>query len=123
MSSVDLHTHCGYQTMLAEAVAVVMAPSRGVCVPAARRSPMAADGVPCRHGVFSLHTPDGLSLVQRCPRTGFHAHDAAFPLYLVRERLAVHGEGGRLLISMGAQTAPHVSVVSGPTNYRVVDLR
>ncbi|CAN0515532.1 unnamed protein product, partial [Ectocarpus sp. 8 AP-2014] len=27
MSSVDLHTHCGYQLMLPEAVAVVYAPS------------------------------------------------------------------------------------------------
>lgn len=34
MSSVDLHTHCGYQLMLAEAVAVVYAPgdNRKRCV-------------------------------------------------------------------------------------------
>lgn len=28
MSSVDLHTHCGYQLMLDEAIAIVLAPSK-----------------------------------------------------------------------------------------------
>ncbi len=32
LSSVDVHTHCGYQTMLDEAVAIVMAPTDR-CVP------------------------------------------------------------------------------------------
>lgn len=39
LSSVDLHTHCGYQSMLEEAVAVVLAPtvrgSPGGAVPCA----------------------------------------------------------------------------------------
>lgn len=60
LSSVDVHTQCGYQTMLDEAVAIVMAPrdSRKKC------------------GIFRLSTPGGLKLVQKCPERGFHAHPA-----------------------------------------------
>lgn len=68
LSSVDVHTQCGYQTMLDEAVAVVMAPTDA-------RS---------RCGIFRLSTPGGLGLVQRCPQRGFHAHPqtpTAQPLY------------------------------------------
>ena len=48
------------QTMLDEAVAIVMAPrdSRKKC------------------GIFRLSTPGGLKLVQKCPERGFHAHPA-----------------------------------------------
>ena len=53
-----MHTQCGYQTMLDEAVAVVMAPSD--------RSK--------KCGMFRLSTPGGLGLVQRCVMRGFHAH-------------------------------------------------
>lgn len=58
LSSVDVHTQCGYQTMLDEAVAVVMAPgdARNKC------------------GIFRLTTPGGLQLVQKCPQRGFHPH-------------------------------------------------
>uniref|UniRef100_A0A7S0R6C5 MPN domain-containing protein n=1 Tax=Chlamydomonas leiostraca TaxID=1034604 RepID=A0A7S0R6C5_9CHLO len=58
LSSVDVHTHCGYQTMLDEAVAIVMAPTD--------RSR--------KCGIFRLSTPGGLQLVQRCGLRGFHAH-------------------------------------------------
>ncbi|KAL6754324.1 JAB1/Mov34/MPN/PAD-1 ubiquitin protease-domain-containing protein [Haematococcus lacustris] len=58
LSSVDVHTQCGYQTMLDEAVAIVMAPS---------------DRKQSR-GIFRLSTPGGLQLVQRCSLRGFHAH-------------------------------------------------
>ncbi|KAG2489316.1 hypothetical protein HYH03_012148 [Edaphochlamys debaryana] len=58
LSSVDVHTQCGYQTMLDEAVAIVMAPTD--------RSK--------RCGIFRLSTPGGLSLVQKCPLRGFHTH-------------------------------------------------
>lgn len=59
MSSIDVHTHCAYQTMLPEAIAVVMAPTdpRRKC------------------GVFQLTSPNGgLQAVQRCAQRGFHAH-------------------------------------------------
>lgn len=57
LSSVDIHTQCGYQTMLEESVAIVMAPtdSRKKC------------------GIFRLTTPAGLEHVQRCSYRGFHA--------------------------------------------------
>jgi STAM-binding protein len=58
LSSVDVHTQCGYQTMLDEAVAVVMAPRDGA-------RPV---------GIFRLSAPGGLQLVQRCALRGFHAH-------------------------------------------------
>lgn len=83
MSSIDLHTHCGYQSMLTEAIAIVMAPSRQ------------------QHGIFKLHIPDGLSLIQKCTKTGFHAHSSVGPIYV---------------------EAGHVKLVSS-RNYRVVDLR
>ena len=46
------------QTMLEEAVAIVMAP---------RDSNK-------RCGIFRLTTPGGLQLVQKCPQRGFHTH-------------------------------------------------
>jgi len=57
LSSVDLHTHCGYQSMLDEAVALVLSPSSSPSV-----------------GVFRLchPNPPGLREVQRCRKTGFH---------------------------------------------------
>jgi hypothetical protein len=58
LSSIDMHTQCGYQTMLEEAVAIVMAPTD--------RSK--------KCGLFRLSTPGGLGLVQRCTSRGFHSH-------------------------------------------------
>ena len=58
LSSVDVHTQCGYQTMLDEAIAIVMAPTD-------MKTPV---------GIFRLTTPGGLKLIQNCPQRGFHAH-------------------------------------------------
>ncbi len=65
MSSLDLHTHCGYQSMLPEAIAVVVAPTdaRMTC------------------GIFRLTTPLGLQAIQVCERTGFHPHSEPFEVY------------------------------------------
>jgi STAM-binding protein len=60
LSSVDVHTQCGYQTMLEEAVAIVMAPSD-------RKNKV---------GIFRLTTPGGLALIQKCTLRGFHPHPA-----------------------------------------------
>ncbi|KAJ5124266.1 uncharacterized protein N7515_008091 [Penicillium bovifimosum] len=58
MSSRDLHTHCGYQVMLPESIAIVCAPSK---------SP--------DWGVFRLTDPPGLKTVLNCNQTGlFHPH-------------------------------------------------
>lgn len=63
LSSVDMHTHFGYQAMLDEAVAVVMAP---------RKQPSC--------GLFRL-TAKGLNEMQTCSKRGFHEHRSAEPLF------------------------------------------
>jgi STAM-binding protein len=58
MSSRDLHTHCGYQAMLPESIAIVCAPSKEPS-----------------WGVFRLTDPPGLKSVLDCTQTGlFHPH-------------------------------------------------
>ncbi|KKK12086.1 hypothetical protein P175DRAFT_0535840 [Aspergillus ochraceoroseus IBT 24754] len=58
MSSRDLHTHCGYQVMLPESIAIVCAPSQ---------TP--------EWGVFRLTDPPGLKSILGCNQTGlFHPH-------------------------------------------------
>ncbi|MCJ1351244.1 MAG: hypothetical protein MMC33_001227 [Icmadophila ericetorum] len=57
MSSRDLHTHCGYQVMMAESIAIVCAPSKG------------------EWGVFRLTDPPGMQCVLNCTQQGlFHPH-------------------------------------------------
>ncbi|GAA5972406.1 hypothetical protein JCM11641_001830 [Rhodosporidiobolus odoratus] len=64
LSSRDLHTHTGYQCMLAEAVAVVCSP---------RFDP--------QWGIFRMTDPPGLGTVAHCTETGtFHEHPD-LPLY------------------------------------------
>ncbi|XP_036149227.1 STAM-binding protein-like A [Monomorium pharaonis] len=63
LSSVDLHTHCAYQLMMAEAIAIVCAPKYD------------------ETGFFIL-TPDyGLDFIANCRETGFHPHPSEPPLY------------------------------------------
>ncbi|PLB52733.1 putative endosome-associated ubiquitin isopeptidase [Aspergillus steynii IBT 23096] len=58
MSSRDLHTHCGYQVMLPESIAIVCAPSQ---------TP--------DWGVFRLTDPPGLKSILSCTQSGlFHPH-------------------------------------------------
>ncbi|KAL5036574.1 hypothetical protein BDV3_005777 [Batrachochytrium dendrobatidis] len=59
LSSVDLHTHCSYQLMLPEAIAIVMAPSK----------------TPSQ-GIFRLTDPPGIDVVTACrdPQM-FHLHE------------------------------------------------
>ncbi|EEB06239.2 AMSH protein [Schizosaccharomyces japonicus yFS275] len=59
MSSVDLHTHCSYQLMLPEAIAIVLAPSKKLS-----------------SGIFRLLDPTGLQTVVQCRKPGlFHPHE------------------------------------------------
>ncbi|KAJ5555150.1 hypothetical protein N7535_007593 [Penicillium sp. DV-2018c] len=58
MSSRDLHTHCGYQVMLPESIAIVCAPSKNP-----------------DWGVFRLTDPPGLKTILNCNQSGlFHPH-------------------------------------------------
>ncbi|EKD17698.1 uncharacterized protein L3040_003580 [Drepanopeziza brunnea f. sp. 'multigermtubi'] len=59
MSSVDLHTHFGYQTMMKESIAIVCAPSK---------SPS--------WGVFRLTDPPGKQAIASCTQSSlFHPHE------------------------------------------------
>ena len=60
MSSVDLHTHVGYQILMPEAIAIVCAPGKFPDL-----------------GMFRLIDPDGVNIVTMCSKTGFHSHDHA----------------------------------------------
>ncbi|KAL1244649.1 STAM-binding protein [Trichinella spiralis] len=62
LSSVDLHTHCSYQLLFPEAVAIVCAP---------------------KIGVFMLTSPYGLKVIANCKRTGFHPHSQNPPVFQV----------------------------------------
>lgn len=64
LSSVDLHTHFPYQLMMAEAIAIVVAPTQ---------TP--------NYGVFRLTDPPGLAVIADCPARGFHPHHCDQPIY------------------------------------------
>ncbi|KAI7864963.1 hypothetical protein BDF14DRAFT_1828917 [Spinellus fusiger] len=64
LSSIDLHTHCSYQLMLPEAIAIVCAP---------RQTP--------NYGIFRLTDPPGLNVISTCRvEQSFHTH-ADLPIY------------------------------------------
>ncbi|KAF9212028.1 hypothetical protein CPC16_011980 [Podila verticillata] len=65
MSSVDLHTHCSYQLMLPEAIAIVCAPSHEK-----------------DYGVFRLTDPPGLQVITQCRQKPlFHQHPGENDIY------------------------------------------
>ncbi|KAI8811790.1 hypothetical protein BJ742DRAFT_101677 [Cladochytrium replicatum] len=95
MSSVDLHTHCSYQLMLPEAIAIVLSP---------RHNPS--------HGVFRLTDPPGLDTITNCTEKNmFHPHPEGLQLY----RSAVY--------HAGRSGTGHVRVLSGTGLIKVVDMR
>ncbi|KAJ8022936.1 STAM-binding protein [Holothuria leucospilota] len=63
LSSIDLHTHCPYQIMLPEAIAIVCAPKHKEI------------------GFFSLTPDHGLKFVSKCTKKGFHEHPKHPPLF------------------------------------------
>lgn len=76
LSSVDLHTHCSYQLMLPEAIAIVCAPSQKP-----------------NFGIFRLTDPPGLDIISNCKKTpAFHPHPD-LPIYTGAE------EGGHVGIA------------------------
>ncbi|EFN80799.1 STAM-binding protein [Harpegnathos saltator] len=64
LSSVDLHTHCAYQLLMAEAIAIVCAPKYD------------------ETGFFILTLDYGLDFIANCRETGFHPHPTEPPLYM-----------------------------------------
>ncbi|GMM36032.1 hypothetical protein DASC09_033570 [Saccharomycopsis crataegensis] len=57
LSSVDLHTQNGYQLMLPESIAIVVAPNSNP-----------------NFGIFRLSDPFGVNLITNCAKRGFHPH-------------------------------------------------
>lgn len=66
MSSVDLHTHCSYQLLLPESIAIVCAPKFNPSV-----------------GVFRLTNPPGVQIISKCRNPNlFHPHGADDSIYV-----------------------------------------
>ncbi|KAK8379390.1 hypothetical protein O3P69_019353 [Scylla paramamosain] len=63
LSSVDLHTHCSYQLMMPEAIAIV-------CAPKYKET-----------GFFTLSPHHGLPFIASCQQSGFHPHPKEPPLF------------------------------------------
>lgn len=63
MSSVDLHTHCSYQLMMPEAIAIV-------CSPKYQQT-----------GIYSLTQGYGVDYIGNCREPGFHPHPNEPPLF------------------------------------------
>jgi len=72
LSSVDLHTHCSYQLMMPEAIAIVCAPKYN------------------ETGYFTLTTNHGLDSIASCRLQGFHPHPSNPPLFEVATHIEVH---------------------------------
>ncbi|XP_029460004.1 STAM-binding protein [Rhinatrema bivittatum] len=70
LSSVDLHTHCSYQLMLAESIAIV-------CSPKYQET-----------GFFKL-TEHGLEEISSCRQKGFHPHCKDPPLFSASSHVSV----------------------------------
>ncbi|XP_039947584.1 STAM-binding protein [Bactrocera tryoni] len=74
LSSVDLHTHCSYQMMMPEAIAIVCAPKYQTT------------------GFFIL-TPDyGLDYIAQCRQTGFHPHPNEPRLYMESQHIQLDAQ-------------------------------
>ncbi|KAK7069038.1 AMSH-like protease [Halocaridina rubra] len=69
LSSVDLHTHCSYQLMMPEAVAIVCAPKYN------------------ETGYFTLTSNHGLPFIANCQQSGFHPHPKEPPLFQQAEHV------------------------------------
>ncbi|KAF5305526.1 hypothetical protein FQA39_LY01617 [Lamprigera yunnana] len=73
LSSVDLHTHCPYQLLMPEAIAIVCAPKYE------------------QTGFFILTPHYGLSFIASCKKSGFHPHPTEPPLFMNAEHVTVDG--------------------------------
>ncbi|XP_075148866.1 STAM-binding protein-like [Haematobia irritans] len=69
LSSVDLHTHCSYQIMMPEAIAIVCAPKYQTT------------------GFFILTPTYGLNYIAECRQSGFHPHPNDPPLFMEAQHI------------------------------------
>lgn len=80
MSSVDCHTHWGFQWQLGESIAVVCAVKER------------------EWGVFRLTDPPGQQVVGKCTKQGFHEHDTGGRGDVYRECRRDNGRGGHVVL-------------------------
>ncbi|KAK4881390.1 hypothetical protein RN001_004709 [Aquatica leii] len=73
LSSVDLHTHCPYQLLMPEAIAIVCAPKYE------------------ETGFYILTPNHGLSFIASCKKSGFHPHPTEPPLFMNADHVKVDG--------------------------------
>ncbi|XP_018568962.1 STAM-binding protein isoform X2 [Anoplophora glabripennis] len=71
LSSVDLHTHCPYQLLMPEAIAIVCSPKYN------------------ETGFFILTPSYGLPFIANCRKTGFHPHPTDPPLFMVADHVRI----------------------------------
>lgn len=71
LSSVDLHTHCPYQLLMPEAIAIVCSPKYN------------------ETGYFNLTPSYGLQYISNCRKTGFHPHPSEPALFKNAEHVSV----------------------------------
>ncbi|XP_034939769.1 STAM-binding protein-like A [Chelonus insularis] len=85
LSSVDLHTHCSYQLMMAEAIAIVVAPKYD------------------ETGYFILTPEHGLNFIAQCRATGFHPHPNEKSLYTHAQHCKFDATAGIQVIDLRAK--------------------
>lgn len=74
LSSVDCHTHCSYQLMMPEAIAIVCAPRYK------------------DNSIFCLTQNYGLDYVAKCKKNGFHPHPSEPPLFMIAEHARLESD-------------------------------
>ncbi|XP_036322721.1 STAM-binding protein-like [Rhagoletis pomonella] len=74
LSSVDLHTHCSYQMMMPEAIAIVCAPKYKTT------------------GFFILTPNYGLDYIAQCRQTGFHPHPNEPRLFMEAQHIQLDSQ-------------------------------
>ncbi|XP_017874112.1 PREDICTED: STAM-binding protein-like A [Drosophila arizonae] len=74
LSSVDLHTHCSYQMMMPEAIAIVCAPKYNTT------------------GFFLLTPQYGLDYIAQCRQSGFHPHPNDPPLFMDAQHIKIDAQ-------------------------------
>ncbi|GJQ14091.1 hypothetical protein GpartN1_g5882.t1 [Galdieria partita] len=95
LSSVDVHTHAGFQWILPEAIAIVIAPTDRQ-----------------RIGIFNLTHPGGLEYTMQCQQRGHHPHPERVPKGFLGE--------GKLFY----ENCHHVELIRDHSiRYEVYDLR
>ncbi|XP_002741913.1 STAM-binding protein-like A [Saccoglossus kowalevskii] len=82
LSSIDLHTHCGYQLMMPEAIAIVCAPKHQ------------------ETGIFMLTPSHGLDYIANCRTSGFHPHPKEPPLFENSQHVTITADKGVTLVDL-----------------------